>query len=55
MPWVKSDGPWMLHASSDQRGAHVSIKLGNLDLIQIAVNPVEFSGDPVHSQAFRGG
>lgn len=55
LPWVESDGPWMLHASSDQRGAHVSIKLGNLDLIQIAVDPVEFSGDPVHGQALRGG
>lgn len=45
----------MLHASSDQSGAHVSIKLGHLDLIQIAVDPVEFSGDPVHGQALRGG
>lgn len=45
----------MLHASSDQSGAHISIKLGYLDLIQIAVDPVEFSSDPVHSQALRGG
>lgn len=45
----------MLHASSDQSGAHISIKLGYLDLIQIAVDPVEFSSDPVHGQALRGG
>lgn len=45
----------MLHASSDQGGAHISIKLCYLDLIQIAVDPVEFAGDPVYSQALRGG
>lgn len=44
----------MLHASSDQSGAHISIKLGYLDLIQIAVDPVEFASDPVYSQALRG-
>lgn len=54
LPWVESDGPWMLHASSNQCGAHISIKLGHLDLVQIAVNPVKFPCNPVHSQALRG-
>lgn len=52
---VESDGPWMLHASGDQRGAHISVKLGHLDLVQIAVDPVQFPRNPIHSQALRGG
>lgn len=55
LPWVKSDGPWMLHASGNQCGAHISIKLGHLNLVQIAVNPVQFPCNPVHSQALWGG
>lgn len=55
LPWVKSDGPWMLHASGNQGGAHISVKLGHLNLVQIAVNPVQFVRNPVHSQALRGG
>ena len=54
LPRVKSDGPWMLHASGDQCGAHISVKLGHLDLVQIAVDPVQFPRYPIHSQALRG-
>lgn len=52
---VERDGPRMLHAPGDQRGAHISVKLSHLDLVQIAVNPVQLPCDPVHSQALRGG
>lgn len=55
LPWVKSDGPWMLHASSDQSSAHISIKMGYLYLVQIAVNPVQFTRNPIHSQTLWGG
>lgn len=55
LPRVESDGPRVLHASGDQRGAHVSVELGHLDLVQIAVDPVEFPRDPVHGQALGGG
>lgn len=51
LPWVKSNGPWMLHASGNQCGTHISIKLGHLNLVQIAINPVQFPCNPVHSQA----
>lgn len=55
LSWIKSDGPWMLHASGNQCGAHISIKHGHLNLVQIAVNPVQFPCDPVYCQALRGG
>lgn len=52
---VESDSPWVLHPSGDERGAHISIQLGHLNLVQIAVNPVQLPRDPVHSQALWGG
>ena len=55
LPRVKSDGPWMLHSSGNECGAHIPIKLGHFDLVQIAVNPVQFVRNPVHSQALWGG
>lgn len=55
LPWIESDGPWMLHASGNQCGAHISVKFGHLDLVQIAVDPVQLPCNPVHSQALRGG
>lgn len=55
LPRVEGDGPWVLHASGDQRGAHVPIQLGYLDLVQVAVDPVEFPSDPVHGKTLRGG
>lgn len=55
LPWVESDGPWMLHASGDQCGAHITVQFGHLDLVQIAVDPVQFPCNPVHSQALWGG
>ena len=45
----------MLHASGNQRGPHVPVELGHLDLVQVAVDPVQFPCDPVHGQALRGG
>lgn len=55
LPWVKSDGPWMLHASSNQCRAHIPVELGHLNLVKIAVNPVEFTRNPVHSKTLWGG
>ena len=55
LPRVESDGPWMLHAAGDQRGAHISVQFGHLDLVQIAVDPVQFARDPVHGEALWGG
>lgn len=52
---VESDGPRMLHPSGYERSAHVSVKLGHLDLVQIAVDPVQLPSDPVHSQTLRSG
>lgn len=53
--WVKGDGSWMLHLSSEERCAHGAVKLGHLDLVQIALHPVDVSGNPVHSQTLWSG
>lgn len=55
LPGVQSDGPGVFHPSSDQCGAHVSVQLGHLDLVQVTVDPVQFPCDPVHGQALGGG
>lgn len=55
LPRVESDGAWMLHASCNQGGAHISVKLGYFNLVQVAVNPVQLPCNPVHSQTLRGG
>ncbi|TNN82492.1 hypothetical protein EYF80_007327 [Liparis tanakae] len=49
------DGPWVLHLPSQQGGSHGPIQFCNLYLVQIALNPVDVSCYPVHSQALWGG
>lgn len=55
LSWVKSDGTWVLHASRNQCRPHFSVKLGNLNLVQITINPVQLPCDPVHSKALWSG
>lgn len=52
---VQGDGTGMLNVPSQQRGPHGAVQLGHLNLVQVALHPVDIASDPVHSQALGGG
>jgi len=52
---VQGDGPRVLHLAGQKRGPHGAVQLGHLDLVQVALHPVDVAGDPVHRQALGGG
>lgn len=45
----------MLHTTGNQSGSHLAIQLGHLDLIQVAVYPVQVSCNPIHRESLWGG
>lgn len=55
VPGVQGDGPGVLHLPGQQRGAHGAVQPGHLDLVQVALHPVDVPCDPVHGQALGSG
>lgn len=55
LAWVKGQGARVLHTACNQGGPHFSIQLGHLNLVQVTVNPVKVSSNPIHCQPLRSG
>jgi len=47
---VEGDGARALHVAGDQRPPEAAVEFGHLDLVQVALHPVQVLAHPVHGQ-----
>ena len=52
---IKSDGSRRRHFPGNESSPQTSVQSGNFDLVQIALDPVQISSDPIDRQTFRRG
>lgn len=52
---IQCNRPWVLDVTCQQGGPKSPIQLGHLDLVQVALDPIDVACDPVYGQALGGG
>jgi hypothetical protein len=52
--WVKCNCTRRFHVTSNEGASEAAVQLGNLDLVKVALHPVQVVTNPVHGQTLSG-